>query len=205
MNRMKKILFLGLLFLPLIVSAQTQESYYKYKKYTTNGVYTVDSGQIVVSRIIEDVPGTKDEIYLKVKLFFIQNYFDAKSTIQIDNKEAGLVIGKDLFRGFWTSTPALTWDCPYVLRIDIKDGRVRVLCYFSKIQYTQTTFEQYYVSKRTEDYAITDYEPFTDERRFSKGKQKEAFVHLIDTVQNTMNSLEKVLKVGSVKGENDVW
>jgi len=209
MNRVKKIFFGGLLFLPLLLSAQNKDIKAKFEKYTTDSIYKIKNGQIVVTRIIEGIDGNKDDIYLKVLNFFTQNS-DASFIIQINDKEDGLFIMKGLFKEFWTSKlflVTLDWNCWHIFRTDIKDGRARVTCSFSNMQTKYYEPNQY--RNISDEYNIADYAPFTDKIKdrvkYDKGKQTEAFVHLIETVQNTFDSLEKTLKEEAIKGVNDNW
>ena len=94
---MKKVILLLFLFVPFMAFSQSKENKVKLEEFEKQGVYKVDGSNIVVSRVLENIEGTKDELYLKVKNYFARAYRDANSVLQVDDKEAGLLIGKGLY------------------------------------------------------------------------------------------------------------
>jgi hypothetical protein len=78
---------------------------------------------------IVDVPGPKNELYLKANNWMIETFKDAESVIQHSDKEDGVIIGKYLMHG--GLTPGIygtTVDTRVYAIIDIrvKDDRVRL-------------------------------------------------------------------------------
>lgn len=116
---MKKITLFLLLFSALSVSAQLRER------------FPFDaSGKIVYSSVIEDEGQSKDELYLKTKYFFVNTFKSANNVIQMDDKEAGILIGKgsqrimvDLKK---VSVPV---DVLFTIQIEIKDGKYQYKIY----------------------------------------------------------------------------
>lgn len=86
-----------------------------------------DNNNLSYQIIIEDSSQSKDQLYQKSKMFFTLKYGDGESVIQIDDKEGGLIVGKGYTPIF---TDAKMW---HLLRIDIKEGRVRIT--YSYINY----------------------------------------------------------------------
>lgn len=174
----------------------------KFTKYSNEGVYKIDNGSIVVSRVISDISGSKDDIYIRVKNFFTHYYKDSNSVIQVDDKESGVIIGKGLFKTFWNCTlfsRQLTFDSCHILRVDIKNERVRILCSTKVINYIEVgEFNE-------KEYIITEYTPFTKNKIFDKMKQKEVFIRLVDQMILTVLNIENACKGGIVDGENDNW
>lgn len=200
---MKKLLFILLLIFPLFLSAQKQNIKDKFQDYTKDNVYSIDGNNIVVSRIIEGVSGSKDDIYIKVKDFFTRNYQDAKSVLQTDDKSAGVLIGKGYYRDVYVLKALgirnTVLNCYHIFRVDIKDNRVRVIC-------SADTWEEYDGKGQDKrEVLIKDYAPITDKRFFDKGKQMEAFVNLIERMQSTIDILEKTVKGGSLSIESENW
>lgn len=203
---MKRLITLSLMItISLIVAAQKKEIKDKFYEYTEKGVYSIDGNNIVVSAIINDVSGSKNDIYIKVKNYFTRTYRDANSVIQTDDKEQGVIIGKGLYNDFWTCSymvmQTMEWSAYHILRVDIKDGKVRIIGSVSTMDYEFTATSP----KKDYSYNIVDYAPITDKRMIDKGKQMEALVILIDKMHETINSLEKSLKEGNLSIENEDW
>lgn len=203
---MKKLLF-TLFFLIVFVSfinSQSKDLMRKFESYQSG--YTIDENNIIVSDIIDNIPATKDEIYIKVKNFFTRTYKDANAVLQTDDKESGVIIGKGRFGDLrvWTDAFGVksTLSAYHILRVDIKDGRIRVIC----------SANEWFLYRRSgtgnissDEGYIIDYAPFNDKRFVDKGKQTEAFINLVDRMHMTLDALEKSIKEGVLKQENEDW
>ncbi|WP_107822016.1 DUF4468 domain-containing protein [Mangrovibacterium marinum] len=57
--------------------------------------------QVTVSKSeqVIEVPGTKDELYVKANEWMVRSFNNAKSVIQFQDKEAGKIMGKYLLHG----------------------------------------------------------------------------------------------------------
>jgi hypothetical protein len=53
-----------------------------------------ESGGINFSEVVEVANQSKDDLYLKAKAFFVNNFKSANNVIQMDDKEDGIIIGK---------------------------------------------------------------------------------------------------------------
>lgn len=204
---MKKILFLVLacMLMPTYTFSQSKEIKQKFKHYTDNKVYTIDRNNIVVTKVIKDLPGTAEEIYFGIKHFFTMHYRDGDSVIQTDDKESGVIIGKGLFKRFWEcrymGLQIIEWSAFHTMRVDIKDGRVRLICSASIMEYEFTATHPH----KKYDYYITEAAPITDERKIDKGKQTEAFVNLIDKMLQIVDELENTVQLGSSASTSNDW
>ncbi|WP_128152771.1 DUF4468 domain-containing protein [Apibacter raozihei] len=166
--------------------------------------YEVEDGNIVVTKTIENIGETKDEIYKRVKSYFTRSYGSANSVIQTDDKEGGLVIGKGLYLNMTTFLLG-TWktNAYHILRIDIKDGRARIICTATTIIPNSSS----YLDDKYE-YAIANYLPITDKRApaMTKKAQEEAFNALVEKMQESVESLAQTIKgEGGVKKEYADW
>jgi hypothetical protein len=90
------------------------------------------------------------------------------------------------------------------LRIDIKDGRVRVICSANTWVAEWNAAGNNY---RKEEHLIINCPPYTDKKIFGIKRERtmEAFIALIDKMHGTISSLEKSIKEGSLKVENEEW
>jgi len=204
---MRKFVVFLLVLMPVIGFAQSKEIKAKIDEYERNNFYTVDGRNIVVTAVIENIQGNKDDIYVKVKNYFARVYMDANSVIQTDDKTAGVIVGKGYYSEFFSYTANLiipvTYSTYHVLRVDVKDGRVRIICSANEYIAEWSTVGNNY---KKETYPVIACYPFTDKRVYSnKGKTAEAFIALVDRMHMTINNLEKALTEGIVSGENDDW
>lgn len=201
---MKKILTLALLtFICLNASSQKKDTKAIFKEYTDDKVYTVDGDNLVVTRVIDGIEGSQDDIYIKVKDYFTRAYNDANSVLQIDDKAKGVLVGKGIYSDYWgykAMTTAIVFSAHYTIRVDIKENRIRVICSANVISYYNAM-----TPTKIEKYAIVDYAPITDKRKFDKGKQTQAFINLVDKMQNSIDNLDKTVHESSLKVENEDW
>lgn len=75
---MKNLLLILILFIPMVGFAQNEDK------------YLIDGNDIVVSKVVEDIDASADEIYVRAKSYFTRIYGDANSVIQTDDKEKGI-------------------------------------------------------------------------------------------------------------------
>ena len=123
---MKNLLVFTILFFALNVNAQN----YKQLLNQIEDKWTLeDNGSVSYMTIIECDSMSKEEIYDKVRSYFTYNYGHANAVVQIDNPDAGLIVGKGIFPEVFTQMNIMitTTDVSHVLRVDIKNGKVRVI------------------------------------------------------------------------------
>lgn len=191
------------MFAPLFLFAQKQEAKDRFAEYTKNEYYKADGNKVVVSRVIENLKGDKNSLYIAAKNYFVHTYNSANAVLQTDDKESGVIIGKGLYKHFYlgrtlgvVSTIA---DAYHILRIDIKDGRLRAICTVDQIEVTNGQ------GGNLKRINILDYAPFTDKRYFDKGRQIDAFISLVDRMTESIDQLEQSVRSGSTSGESDNW
>ena len=89
-----------------------------------------ESGNLNYNEVIQIENIKKDELYLRSKQFFVDVFKSAKDVIQMDDKEAGVVIGKgfnDIYiKVIGISTPIQMW---YTIKIQSKEGRYKYEIY----------------------------------------------------------------------------
>ena len=130
----------------------------------------------------------------------IYNYSSGKSVIQTEDKEGGRIIGKGLWKEVHIGNSLATTylDCWHILRVDVKEGRARIML-------TLTQYEQKVV---TPGYGntlpSTSYATFKVEQTFPcipKGRQKtmfgKAFYKSHKSAVSTILSVDKAIKEGN--------
>lgn len=189
--------------MPILLCAQKQETKDRFAEYTQNGYYKAEGNNVVVSRVLENLHGDKNSLYIAAKNYFIRNYNSANDVLQTDDKQSGVIIGKGLYKdvylGRTLGVVSTIVNAYHILRIDIKDGRLRVICSVDQIEVTNGNGGDF---KRIN---VLDYAPFTDKRYFDKGRQMDAFMALVDRMTQSIDQLEESIRSGGVAGEGDDW
>ena len=193
---MRNLILLLLLFtMPAMMNSQTKEQKAKFTEYQEQELFKIEDTDIVVSKIMEDLHGNKDALYLKVKRFLSKYYANPAEILEIDDKEGGLILGKAYTRlASWSMlfSPRLL-AADYTLRIDIKDGRVRVKSTTSQWIYQIDDYSPSY-------YNILMYTPFTKKGFTNKHAQTETFFRFVDDMNSLIDQLETALREN-----NDDW
>jgi hypothetical protein len=91
------------------------------------GLFAQDSA-LTFSRVVSIENVSKNELYDRAKSWFAETYKSAKDVIQMDDKEAGKLIGKGNFRYdskvFSGSTQTTGW-ISYTITLQVKDNKYR--------------------------------------------------------------------------------
>lgn len=94
-------------------------------------LYGLDKNNAITRTTIVEAPGkTKNQIYIDVNTWFIHTFNSGKSVIQLNEKEAGVVVGKGYIENvaqhvsFASSADIHAW---VIIRVDIKDNKFRVM------------------------------------------------------------------------------
>lgn len=164
-----------------------------------------DNGNVTVLKVIEAPDLKKEEIFNRALNYFTYNYVSGKSVIQTQDKENGLIVGKGIYDNVHIGMSIITTyvDAWHILRVDVKDGRARVivtLTEYEKKIVGGNTPPSYSNSKVAQEYPINP-----------KGGQKtvmtKAFYKAFLKANNTLDAVEKAIKEGSTSKaiENSGW
>lgn len=196
---MKKILFLTIIaFLSQgYLLAQTNEQKEEIASY--EGFYKVEGDEVVFSTIIENIKGTKDEIYSRSLAFFANAYKSANDVIQMKDKDAGTVIGKGIFTVYSKGGLApIKYTCNHTLRIDAKEGRARVIL--------STSIYDFTISNERHTLPIIATYPIAEKPKGTKKMYADVFIGLCQRAKETLSSVEKSLKAeGAATNAGDDW
>lgn len=200
---MKKLFLFLIPFFLFSLNLQGQNDETKRKMKAIEGEWEVDEdGLINFTRIVEVDSLSKEEIYVRALAYFTYNYKNGEDAIQVAEKEAGTIISKGLYDDLHVFSAIIqnvhTW---YILRIDIKEGRARII--LSLTEYRVELNKG--LSDVEGDYKISNFYPVN-----KKGNQKnlygKAFYESNLRVRKTLDSLEKAIKEGiGTKNKNDDW
>jgi hypothetical protein len=98
------------------------------------GLEPVPENEKTFSKVVEVKGKTKDQIYTATKIWIAENFKSAKSVIELDSKDDGIIIGNGIIK-----YPCDGFECVakgdhrvlFTIRIDMKDERFRIV--FSNI------------------------------------------------------------------------
>lgn len=185
-----KIRILTLLFLiPLLAGAQVIPE-------GTTDIWQVQfpmdsTGNITYREVIEVKDKSKDELYLSAKEWFAATFKDSKQVLEIDDKEAGVLVGSG-----WSNIDGQVIDIKLwqTIKIETKDGKYR---------YTVTDFKlQSYPTIYNADPPTMDLE----DSLFAKPDIKKAARKPKESILIQINGLVYGLKKGmNEAGKEDQW
>ena len=169
-----------------------------------------DEGNVVFSRIIEDIPMSKAELYEAAYKYISTAYRETKYKIIKNSAEDGIVAGEGEYVHFHEANyPPSSYflNAPIILRVDAKDGRARLSAIVSYYTGTRTN-----INKREEIHdRISECPPITkgdkSEKLYDRRKKlyEKAFVVLSEKVQKTLGDFEHSLKAARSASADDNW
>ena len=173
--------------------------------------YVIDSdGNIVFTRIIEDMPMNKAELHEAAYQYISTAYRDTKYKVTKNSAEDGIVVGEGEFIHFHEANyypSSYFLNAPIVLRADAKDGRIRLTVTLSHYTGTRTN-----VNKREEIHdRISECPPISKidkgEKLYDRRKKlyEKAFVVLSEKVKKTLGEFEEALKAARSTAVDDNW
>ena len=93
-------------------------------------LYGLDKNNAITRvTVIEDITKSKEQIYVAVNDWFVRSFNDSKAVIQLNDKEAGCIIGKGYInkmgrtKSFFTNSDVSAY---VIIRVDIRDNRMRI-------------------------------------------------------------------------------
>ncbi|MBE7400675.1 DUF4468 domain-containing protein [Bacteroides fragilis] len=211
---MSKILFLFFISLCLSVRGQIikdieidkyQGSELIYKKSKIDYVqsalklkelYNLDKNDAITRTIIVDsVDKSKNETYVEINNWFIHSFNDGKSVIQLNDKDAGSVIGKgyisDISYNIVDGTTVNAW---IILRVDIKNNKFRIT----------TTIQEYEAVIGEEFFKWLPKECYPFKEGSFKKTTAKAFVNSHIWSQIIINKLKEAV-INGITDNNEEW
>ncbi|HEY8688444.1 MAG TPA: DUF4468 domain-containing protein [Chitinophagaceae bacterium] len=124
---MKNIL-LVLLILPLISFSQRHKEIVDTSRYT---IFPEENKEVLYTGVVNvDSNLKKDELYVRARAWFVNEYKSAKDVIQMEDKQAGEIIGKGLISAIYTEGRgllAIQWKITiwHTVSVFVKDGKYK--------------------------------------------------------------------------------
>ncbi len=102
------------------------------------GMQPVAETDRTFERIVEAPDYSKDQIYNSTKIWIAENFKSAKSVIEIDSKEDGIIIGNGIIQYPCSGMECLAksdWKVPFTMRVDMKDQKFRISFFNIKLSW----------------------------------------------------------------------
>jgi hypothetical protein len=179
---MKKLLLLYVITMITVgnMDAQTKKSNEdKLKEF--DGLYKVENTDIIFYTVIDGLNSPKDELFVTALSYFAINYNSANDVIQLNDKDAGLIIAKGIFQ---IESGIVNTFCDHTIRIDVKEGRARIIL----------TVSQYKYSNSNDIVNIVDTKPIAEKSKYFTKPYVSRFISLCETVKFTFDNIEQLLK-----------
>lgn len=162
-----------------------------YSQETILGVFPGKDGKIYYSGVVTVDSTSKDELYRRSRQWFANTYKSADDVLQMEDKDAGQIIGKGYFTAIWKVTFYANQevDVYHTINIQIKDGKYR---------YEITDFRVHYYSEPSQYSAAYTVDTPMEEWRKSGGKNIDAFFADVNNeVNEIISSLQKAMSTKS--------
>lgn len=93
------------------------------------GMQPVAEADRTFDRVVEAPSYSKDQIYTSTKIWIAENFKSAKSVIELDSKEDGIIIGNGIIQYPCSGMECLAksdWKVPFTMRVDMKDQKFKI-------------------------------------------------------------------------------
>lgn len=188
------------------VAATTNPPVFKQKYQSKNSNYIDDlpfesDGTLVFTDVVS-VDGLSDEqLHINAKQFFAEAFKSANDVIQMDDKEAGVIIGKGLSRiSIVVMGQGNTFPMHYTIKIQSRDGRYK---YTISNIYTHASATDF---TRAQDVPIESW--FSKDRYFKdngkprdiNSKYKEELLRVVNELVRDI--IERMKSTSNTKGDD---
>lgn len=94
------------------------------------GKYTIDdNGNVTYTKVIDIAGMKKEDLYNRALSYFVYNYVSGKDVIQVQDKDAGLIVAKGIYNDVHVGISLITTyvDCSHIVRVDCRDEKARII------------------------------------------------------------------------------
>ena len=172
------------------------------------GKWTLEEdGSVSYMKVIECDSLSKEEIYDRMNSYFAYNYVDANSVIQIEDPVNGILVAKGIFPDVFTQANLVitTTDVTHIIRVDIKDNKVRVIVTLQRYKITVSSADAYgNTSSSYSNMWISQAYP-VNIASYRKNYFGKLFYATFLRCQDSFKNIELSLKNGNTKLQNSDW
>lgn len=172
------------------------------------------NNSLTYTQVIECPGKSKDQLYVLLNFWYTNTFNDAKSVIQLNDKELGCIIGKGFVAGIAGHTGgsnAYVVNIAPIIKTDIKDEKVRVTYTISAYDVDKAAGAGVWgalagvrPSQVDETWALEKCFPFASKDKHKKISAKAiVMAHAYSNV--IMDKIEEAVKNGLTGNETDNW
>jgi hypothetical protein len=195
----------------------------KYGDKWTDAAQTIRSqvaldknNSLTYVQVIDCPNQTKDQLYVKLNYWFVATFNDGKSVIQLNDKDAGVIIANGYvsdIAGHVGGMSSYDVSIRPIIKVDIKDAKIRVT-------YTVQNYEVIKMvgggilgamsstppSRNDEKWTLESCFPFVAKDGHGAKKTSSKALVMTHAYSNViMDKIEEAVKHGIVGNENDNW
>lgn len=227
---MKKLLFMaGMLFLTVfsvqaqILRAEELEEYAKEKygdKWTeaaeglASELSLDKNNALTYVQVVEAEGKTKEQLYVALNYWYTSTFNDGESVIQLNDKEAGVIIARGFIAGIASHTGGMNHynvNLSPIIKTDIKDEKIRItytVPFYPVVKLAgggiMGAMGGTIPAKVTENWVLDKCFPFAEKDKHKKTSSKAlVMAHAYSNV--IMDKIEEAVKNGLVGNEDDNW
>ena len=176
------------------------------------------NNSLTYTQVIECGEQTKEKLYVTLNHWFVESFNDANSVIQLNDKEAGVIIGKGYVAGIAGHTGGMNAyivSIHPIIKVDIKDKKNRVTytvqCYDVEKSIGGGVMSAFSngSTKPTlsnEQWALETCYPFVEKDAHKAKKTSSKALVMAHAYSNViMDKIEEAVKNGLVGNESDNW
>lgn len=230
---MKRIIFSILVgFMTMSASAQLMRSEelekYAKEKYgdkwgdaaeNLSSQLTLDKNKsLTYTQVIDCGEQTKEQLYITLNHWFVESFNDANSVIQLNDKDAGVIIGKGYLAdiaGHLGGMNAYNVSIHPIIKVDIKDKKIRVTytvqCYDVEKSVGGGVMSAFSNGSTkptlsSEKWTLDTCYPFAQKDAHKAKKTSSKALVMAHAYSNViMDKIEEAVKNGLVGNESDNW
>ncbi len=202
-----KSLLLTLCLMVFVTTASTAQSAKARDMFAAiQGQYELDdNGNVTYVSVIEVPELSFEKIWNRSLNYFTYNYSDGKSVIQVQDKDQGTLTAKGMYNEVHVGmnmVGTVTIDCWHIVRIDVKEGRARVIV-------TMTDYEVITASSASVDSRfnpVSSEFPIDPTRNYQKTIMTKAFVKAHEEALESLDQIALAIREGNIDSSiDDEW
>ena len=182
--------------------------------------YPLDmNNQITTTNVLEIPNKSKDDIFIAAHAWFNASFNDGKSVVQMADKNAGVILAKGFLRGVGHRdgfSKSVTVSAYVIIRLDIKDSKVRLITTIQDYEMAQATgvglavmgaLGGTYVDNSKAPFSIMpqDGYPFSEKNKQYKRETSIGYASCIAYSLLLKQKVESALKLGITGTDGDDW
>lgn len=174
---------------------------------------TLDKNNALTYTQVIETPGkTKEQLYILLNYWYSASFGSGKSVIQLNDKDAGVIIGKGYIESIASHTGGMnnyTVHLEPVIKTDIKDNKIRItytVPFYSVVVRVGGGFfgNPSKAERSEENWVIDKCFPFAEKDSHKKTSSKAlVMAHAYSNV--VMDKIEEAVKSGLVGNEDEEW